>query len=70
MKQRNVALRGQEMTLNEAISNKTKCDNCGAELGFIKDVIKQNAKRACPSCGKIHYIDSTPIDFEKVGREK
>ena len=55
------------MTLNEAISNKTKCD-CGAELGFIKDVIKQNAKQACPVCGKVHYIDSTPIDFEKVGR--
>ena len=57
------------MTLTEAISDKTKCD-CGAELGFTKDIILQNAKRACPNCGKRHYIDSTPMDFAKIGRGK
>lgn len=56
-------------TLKEKISNQTKCDVCGAELGFIKDIILQNAKRACPQCGKVFSIDSTPIDFEKIGRE-
>lgn len=57
------------MTLTEAISNKTKCE-CGAELGFTKDIILQNAKRACPKCGKVYYIDSTPMDFERIGRGK
>lgn len=38
---------------------------CGAELGYDKSLIFTVEQRVCPSCGRVHYVDETPIDWHK-----
>jgi hypothetical protein len=39
---------------------------CGQELPFHKTPFMSNASRVCPMCGRVHYEDVAPIEWQKV----
>lgn len=43
----------------------SKCE-CGAELPYKITPFMTAEQRGCPKCGRIHYVDDVPIDWEKV----
>ena len=44
---------------------RSKCE-CGEELPYQKTPYMSNASRVCPMCGRVHYEDVAPIDWQKV----
>ena len=50
--------------------NKKRTCECGQVLDFTPSILTTNEKRVCPNCGKILYVDETPIDWEKNAQTK
>ncbi len=44
--------------------NKSKCE-CGVKLNYAITPFMTNEKRVCRTCGRIHYVDTAPIDWSK-----
>lgn len=42
----------------------TKC-TCGKRLKYAVSPFVTTERRVCPKCGKIHYVDYAPIDWQK-----
>lgn len=51
------------------MKEQSKCE-CGRILSFVKTPFMMPEKRVCPNCGRIHYVDETPTDWQKVFKEK
>lgn len=39
---------------------------CGKQLDFVKSAYESQYKRVCPNCGRINYVDESPIDWARV----
>lgn len=48
---------------------KDKCE-CGQELNYKISPFMDFEQRVCPNCGKVHFVDTAPIDWSKVTRER
>lgn len=48
------------------IDNRESTCECGEKLNYIITPFLSNEKRICPNCGRIHYVDTAPIDWNKV----
>lgn len=44
---------------------KSRCE-CGKELNYITTPHMTAEKRICPKCGRLHYVDGSPIDWAAV----
>lgn len=47
----------------------SKCE-CGYTLNYAITPFMTIEQRVCPKCGKIHYVDETPIDWQKAFKEQ
>ena len=42
---------------------------CGRRLDYHVSPYIMREKRVCPNCGRIHWVDDRPIDWERINKE-
>lgn len=47
--------------------NKQTCE-CGQRLGYTPTPYMMTEKRVCPQCGRVHWVDDRPINWEIVNK--
>ena len=45
---------------------RTDICECGSKLDFQISSTMTKEQRVCKHCGKIHYVEDTPIDWERL----
>lgn len=46
-------------------THKSVCE-CGNKLPYAISPYTTEAKCVCPQCGKVHYVDTAPIDWKYI----
>jgi hypothetical protein len=50
-------------------ARESKCE-CGKLLPWVISPYVMPEQRGCPKCGRIHYVDTAPIDWDKITHRK
>ena len=45
---------------------RTDTCECGNKLNYKTTIIMRPEQRVCSKCGRIHYVEDSPMDWERL----